>query len=147
MFVFCRVVPYEEYHKNNFLTMSTHGVTQYYDDQMYFTPLAIWKHEYDLYRKVLQIKTFRQFRQWKAFYKWKKGLTYDKFVNAQTLLESNLVILIPMLRDAALAIQAMCVKLESANLTNKQLVEDFLLYYFLNDQVSMFSSHSRKHRP
>ncbi|CAG2068994.1 unnamed protein product, partial [Timema podura] len=50
------VVPYEKIDKSNFLTISAHGVTQYYPGDMIFTPLDVWEEEYDKYCKLIKVK-------------------------------------------------------------------------------------------
>jgi len=49
------VVPSEKIHKANFLTISGHGVTQYYQDDVIFTPLDVWEREYDYYCKLIKV--------------------------------------------------------------------------------------------
>jgi hypothetical protein len=55
---FFSVVPYEKIDKTNFLTISSHGVTQYYTDEMVFTPLDTWEREYDCYCKLIKVHSF-----------------------------------------------------------------------------------------
>ncbi|KAJ9600548.1 hypothetical protein L9F63_026314, partial [Diploptera punctata] len=47
------IVPYEKVDKTNFLTISQNGVTQYYPEDMIFTPLDEWEREYDYYCKLI----------------------------------------------------------------------------------------------
>lgn len=50
------VVPSESIQKaTNFLTISSHGVTQYYQNDIVFTPLDVWEREYDYYCKLIKV--------------------------------------------------------------------------------------------
>lgn len=53
---FCfRIVPYELIDKDDFLTISTHGVTHHMEGSTYFTPLNEWEKNYDLYLNIMKV--------------------------------------------------------------------------------------------
>lgn len=61
-----RVVNYREVDKNNFFTMSAKGVMQHVGSEVIFTTLDKWEAEYDMFQRLMKIKTFRMFRKWKV---------------------------------------------------------------------------------
>lgn len=135
LFLVTRIVSYSEAHGDVFLTMTAKGVMQHVGNEMTFTSLDKWEEEYDIYCRLMQIKTFYCFRMWKNFYVWRKNIIYCKFISAQNFLKDNLFIVNDILRDALLNIQLMCYKLWDTSFTNVQIIEDFLLFYFIEDQM------------
>ena len=51
---------------NNYLTMSSFGVTHFIDGQPHFTDLERWQWEHRTFMKILQLKVFRKYRVWKV---------------------------------------------------------------------------------
>lgn len=115
--------------------MSASGVLQHYGQEVAFTSLDKWEEEYNLYCTLMKIKTFFYFRMWKAFYVWRKGIIFRKNDNARKHLESNLFILNPMLKKSLLDIKNMCYGMEQASFTNVDCIENFYLFYFIEEQV------------
>lgn len=131
----CRIVTYTEAHGDVFFTMTADGVMQHIGNDMIFTPLDKWEQEYDIYCRLMQIKTFYCFRMWKGFYVWRKNILYCKFLAAQNHLRDNSFFLNSILRDALLNLQLMCYKLWETTFTNVHVIEDYLLFYFIEDQM------------
>ncbi|KAF2878695.1 hypothetical protein ILUMI_27474 [Ignelater luminosus] len=134
------VVPYEQIDKNNFLTMSSHGVTQHIGGDTIFTHLDNWEAEYNMYCRLMQIKSFFYFRMWKGFYVWRKGIIFKKISSAKTYLQHNLFILIPTLRFALLDIQDMCCMMNTATFTDMSEIENWALFYFIERQMEKLES-------
>lgn len=130
-----RVVTYKNIDKTNFLTMSSKGVLQHVGGEMIFTPLDKWESEYNMFCRLMRIKSFLHFRIWKAFYVWKKGLNFKKFSHAQKFLCENLFILIPDLCMGLLKIQSVCLVMMETTFTHVPVIDNFLLFYFIEVQV------------
>lgn len=116
--------------------MSCDGVLQHIGEDAVFTRLDKWEAEYKMFCRLMKIKSFFYFRVWKAFYVWKKHISFEKFNNAKKFLKNNLFILNDFLRDALLNIQNMCSTLSTTTFTNTTVIEDFELFYFIEEQVS-----------
>lgn len=67
----CREVPYEEIDEDHYLTVSPNGVVLRKNDLTEFYSLTQWQKEYLVYKHITSIKTFYQFRLWKAFSIWR----------------------------------------------------------------------------
>lgn len=61
-----RVVGYKEVDKSNFFTMSARGVMQHVGSESIFTSLDKWEAEYDMFQRLMKIRTFKMFRKWKV---------------------------------------------------------------------------------
>lgn len=131
-------MPYEKVDKKNFLTMSCDGVLQHVGGDTSFTPLDKWESEYKMFCRLMKIKSFFHFRLWKAFFVWKKHVSYKKFSAARNFLKNNLFILNDFLRDALLSIQKICYTLINATFTDMSEIENFELFYFIEVQVIFF---------
>ncbi|XP_047348170.1 dynein axonemal heavy chain 6 [Vespa velutina] len=124
-----KVVEYNETGKA-YLTISKDGVTQYSIEEVTFTPIKTWEKEYIFYMKLIKIKTFFIFRMWKAFYVWRKQITFGKFIKVSNYMEQNLFISDPILSKALLEIKAMCtvflnLSFYDASVTEKLSLSDF----------------------
>ena len=53
--LFCRIVDYSHIDKECFITISAHGVTQHFRNEMIFTPLDQWEKEYDDYCRISKV--------------------------------------------------------------------------------------------
>ncbi|KAF5272727.1 hypothetical protein FQA39_LY07754 [Lamprigera yunnana] len=130
-----KMVPYEEIDKSNFLTMSSHGVMQHIGPEMIFTHLDKWEAEYNMYCRLMQIKTFFHFRIWKALFVWHKGVVYKKITNVKKYLKENLFILIPTLCQALVDVQSMCYLMGSATFAETENIANRYLFYFIENQM------------
>ncbi|XP_068083916.1 dynein axonemal heavy chain 6 [Anabrus simplex] len=135
-----RVVPYAEIDKNNFLTISAHGVTQYMPGDMIFTSLDVWKSEYEKYLKLIEIKTFYVFPMWKAFYVWKKNVSWKKFSIAKEAISENLFLLNSHLGKALCNIQALSCDLLNVTFTDISEYEKCALFMFIEAQMGKLES-------
>lgn len=117
--------------------MSAHGVLQHIGQEQIFTHLDKWEAEYNMYYRLMGIKSFFFFRIWKAFFVWRKGVIYEKIKNAKNYLTNNLFCLNSLLRDAILNIRDMCYKMFDTSFTDTTEIENFELFYFIEAQVSM----------
>lgn len=115
--------------------MSKKGVMQHIGRETVFTPLDTWEREYLLYCKLMCYRTFYCFRLWKSFYNWRKTIIRKKYKNAQTFLNDNLFILNKELRNGLLGLQLMCEKMTNITFIDDKCIENFLLFYFIENQV------------
>ncbi|KAK5640059.1 hypothetical protein RI129_010870 [Pyrocoelia pectoralis] len=135
-----KIVPYKDIDKTNYITMSSHGVMQHIGTEVVFTHLHKWESEYNMYCRLMQIKSFFNFRSWKAFYVWRKGILYKKFTNAATFLNNNLFILVPSLRVALIDVQVMCCVTASLSFTDITTIQNWRLFYFIEAQMEKFDA-------
>ncbi|EEZ99537.1 Dynein heavy chain, cytoplasmic-like Protein [Tribolium castaneum] len=138
------VVPFPKVDKSNFFTMSSKGVMQHQGVETVFTPLDVWEREFQMYCKLMHFRTFYRFRLWKGFYVWRKAVVRKKFKSAQVYLNENLFILNNELRAGLLAIQQMCYKMTDISFIDDDTIEDFLLFYFIENQMEKLESVSDK---
>ncbi len=52
---------------SDYYTMSSQGITHFWDGQADFCPLEQFERDYFLYSQLMKLKLFRMFRMWKAF--------------------------------------------------------------------------------
>lgn len=115
--------------------MSFHGVLQHRFGEQTFTHLDKWEAEYNMYCRLMMIKSFFHFRMWKAFYVWRKNVLYMKFAKAKKFVGENLFVLNPHLRKALLTIQNMIFYLTDSTFIDLTMIEDIPLFYFIEIQV------------
>ncbi|XP_066254312.1 dynein axonemal heavy chain 6 [Euwallacea similis] len=130
-----KVVGYEDVDKNEFFTMSARGVMQHVGSEVTFTSLDKWEDEYDMYQRLMTIRTFRAFRKWKGFYVWRKNIIYSKYTAAQKYLAQNMFLLNPFLRQGLLDIQYMCYKMMDTSFVDLSEKENILLFFFIENQM------------
>ncbi|XP_031357040.1 dynein heavy chain 6, axonemal isoform X2 [Photinus pyralis] len=130
-----KIVPYKEIDKSNFMTMSSHGVMQHVGTEVVFTHLHKWELEYNMYCRLMKIKSFFNFRLWKTFYVWRKGILYKKFQKAATFLNGNLFMLLPSLRVALIDIQHLCYVTAGLNFMDVSTIKNWHLFYFIEAQM------------
>ncbi|GJQ70897.1 hypothetical protein Trydic_g814 [Trypoxylus dichotomus] len=138
------MVPYEKVDKKNFLTMSAHGVLQHVGEEQIFTHLDKWELEYNMYCRLMGIKSFFFFRIWKAFYVWRKGVIYEKIKSARHYLTNNLFLLNDLLRDAILNVRGMCYKMVGTSFTDITEIENCELFYFIEAQMGKLEEVTEK---
>ncbi|XP_030764690.1 dynein heavy chain 6, axonemal-like [Sitophilus oryzae] len=115
--------------------MSRKGVMQHSGGEVVFTSLDKWEAEYKMYKRLVQIKTFKNFRLWKGFYVWRKNIIYNKIHLAKRNLTQNMFILNPLLRQGLLDIQYMCYKMSDSSFVNSIERENIWLFYFIENQM------------
>ncbi|XP_037299908.1 dynein heavy chain 6, axonemal isoform X2 [Manduca sexta] len=127
---YLKVVPYEEIDRKNYLTISACGVT-HYTNEMVFTKLPAWEQEYNIFVKLTDIKFFKVYRYWKAFYVWRKSIVFRKYSKLRSKLAKNLFILTPVLGKALLNIQAMCCEMYMKSFADLSRDMDTAFFYFI----------------
>lgn len=85
---------------------------------------------------IFQIKFFRVYRYWKAFYVWRKSILFRKYTKTRTKLAKNLFILTPLLAKALLSIQSMCCEMYMKTFADLSRDMDTAFFYFFEVQVS-----------
>uniref|UniRef100_T1J4J2 AAA+ ATPase domain-containing protein n=1 Tax=Strigamia maritima TaxID=126957 RepID=T1J4J2_STRMM len=113
-----KIVAYDKIIKDDFFTISSHGVTHYWEKEVTFTDLNRWEKDYKLYRQLLTKTTFGKFRQWKAFKVWYKTVRFVITKVRIGYLESQLFILQTHTRTALLEINRMKANLNLETLIN-----------------------------
>ena len=103
------IVKHDNIVSTNYYTMSRAGVTHFYHTDTDFTSLDQWEREYFLYTKMMEIPFFKKFRMWKAFYFWKVHIRRTKSDKCRKILDENLYILNPYLRDSLIQLRGLCV--------------------------------------
>ncbi|XP_026730807.1 dynein heavy chain 6, axonemal [Trichoplusia ni] len=131
---YLQVVPYENIDKRNFFTISPCGVT-HYSNEMVFTKLPAWEQEYTIFVKLTDIKFFKLYRYWKAFYVWKKSIMFRKYTKLRNKLAKNLFILTPVLGKALLSMQAMCCEMYMKTFADLSRDMDTAFFYFIEVQM------------
>jgi len=74
LFLNSRIVRHDKLDKSDHYTISKLGVTHITHSEAEFTPLKQWEKDLRHYSQLIKIKTFANFRMWKAFYVWKKNV-------------------------------------------------------------------------
>lgn len=87
-----QVVVHEDIDPNDYYTISSTGVTRLRDNETEYNTLGSWEKEYRNYQILIKIKTFSNFRMWKAFAVWRKNVRSKKMSKCKTDLEENLFI-------------------------------------------------------
>ncbi|XP_045784195.1 dynein axonemal heavy chain 6 [Maniola jurtina] len=127
---YLNVVPYEDINKKNYFTISPCGVT-HYTNEMVFTKLSDWEQEYTIFMKFTDIKFFRVYRYWKAFYVWRKSILFRKYSKTRSRIAKKLFILTPVLGKGLLNIQAMCCDMYTRSFTDLSRDMDTAFFYFI----------------
>ena len=83
---------HENIDPNDYYTISATGVTRLRDHETEYTALGSWEKEYRDYQILIKIKTFSNFRMWKAFAVWRKNVRSKKISQCKTDLSENLFI-------------------------------------------------------
>ena len=87
-----QVVDHEHVNPADYYTISSTGVTRVRDSEIEYTSLGAWEKEYRDYQILIKIKTFANFRIWKAFAVWRKNVRTKKIVQCRNDLKDNLFI-------------------------------------------------------
>ncbi|XP_053624487.1 dynein axonemal heavy chain 6 isoform X1 [Plodia interpunctella] len=131
---YLNVVPYEGIDRKNYLTISPCGVT-HYTNEMVFTKLPDWEQEYTIFVKLTDIKFFKVYRYWKAFYVWRKSILFRKYSKIRAKIAKNLFILTPVLGKALLSVQAMCCEMYMKTFADLSRDMDTAFFYFIEVQM------------
>ena len=108
-------VPHSDISEEYFFTISSSGVTLYDNGTAEFTALDQWQREYYLFNEILQIRTFKIYRIWKAFMVWMKFVKKEKFSSATKKLTSGLFQLDPVLSSSLRTVRNLsCTLLDGA---------------------------------
>jgi hypothetical protein len=89
-----RIVNFADCNKEEYFSISNEGVCHYnVQEEIEFTELARWKHEYIIYSKLKKLSVFANFRRWKAFNVWHCNVRDKRIRSARRNLEKNLFFL------------------------------------------------------
>ena len=64
-------VKFDARNEDEYLTISSRGVTHYINREAIFMTLQEWEREYKLFNKLQYIPFFAKYKQWKNFSLWK----------------------------------------------------------------------------
>lgn len=92
LWIISQVVVHENINPNDYYTISATGVTRLRDNETEYTTLGSWEKEYRDYQILIKIKTFSNFRMWKAFAVWRKNVRTKKISQCKNDLSENLFI-------------------------------------------------------
>jgi dynein heavy chain len=95
-------VPFAKINKNEYFTVSRHGVTYWSVSENHFTALDEWEADYKKYQKIRTIKVFAKYRIAKTFTFWWRTVKWEKYQKNRSTLEKELFIAIPTLVPAIL---------------------------------------------
>ncbi|XP_047524724.1 dynein axonemal heavy chain 6 [Pieris napi] len=131
---YLKVVPYDEIDRKNYLTISPCGVT-HFTNEMVFTKLPDWEQEYTIFVSLTDIKFFRNYRYWKAFYVWQKSILFRKYSKTRKKIAKKLFILTPVLGKALLSMQSMCCDMYMKSFADVSRDMDTAFFYFIEVQM------------
>jgi dynein heavy chain len=93
-------VNYNKRNPNEYLTISSRGVTYFLNGVAEFITIEEWHREYMVYQKLKDIPFFKQYKLWKNFSIWKNSRRRTMMEVRSSFLEKELFILDKTLRDA-----------------------------------------------
>ncbi|OMJ88621.1 hypothetical protein SteCoe_9401 [Stentor coeruleus] len=99
-----QLVPFSKKNEE-YLTISSRGITHFTPSGAYFLSLEEWEREYKLYQRLKEIDFFKQYKKWKNFSLW-KNLRRKKMMDERgKFLQSELFILDEKLRTPILSLR------------------------------------------
>ncbi|CAG9323486.1 unnamed protein product [Blepharisma stoltei] len=124
------LVPFKKKNPNEYLTISSRGVTHFISGEAYFLSLEEWEREYKLYQRLKEIRFFKQYKKWKNFSLWKNLRRRNMMTERSQFLEHELFILDNKLRDPLLNVRHQSWKilrfdLLDLNFDNVRTIEQF----------------------
>uniref|UniRef100_A0A336LHG4 CSON012522 protein n=1 Tax=Culicoides sonorensis TaxID=179676 RepID=A0A336LHG4_CULSO len=129
------VVPYSKVNRDEYITMSRHGITYWSATESNFTELDVWMDEFEQYTKLMKINIFKKYRLWKSFKVWLKSIQRRKFNNARQFIAENLFIVTPALGSALLEIRTKINDLNQKDFVDISVIENWSIVYFMERQV------------
>jgi dynein heavy chain len=93
---------------NEYMTISSRGITHFLDDEATFVTLDDWEREYRLYKELKKIKFFENYKVWKNFTLWRQLRRRTHFKKKKHFLESNMFMVDDNLREPLLKIRNYC---------------------------------------
>ena len=139
-----RIVPSSAIDPNNYYTISAGGVTHVVNAKAEFTPLDRWVQEYNHIVRLLRMKTFSNFRMWKAFATWRKTVVTAKRKERSSNLLSQLFIADNRMRPTLLAVRKLCLSLVDMKLCTIDTSRTYSLSDFLEAQRKQLQSVQNK---
>ncbi|XP_015123546.1 dynein heavy chain 6, axonemal-like [Diachasma alloeum] len=119
-----------------YMTVSANGVTLYTPDEMVFTPLSMWSTEYKKYLGLVELRLFRLYRVWKAFYVWSKAIKTGRMSRAMRFIEENLFLCDDDLGGALLRVTGVQWDFAEANFMNISGGGDVSVFKFVEMQFA-----------
>lgn len=128
------LVSFEEKDKEEYLTISTRGVTHFLHNEAVFLTLQEWEREYTLYKKLLNINFFHKYKKWKHFALWKKLRRRNMMVDREQFLKRELFILDDNLRNCLLTVRTLSFKVTTWKIVSLQFDKICTISEFDEDQ-------------
>ena len=98
-------VNFENRDPDNYLTISSRGVTYFKNGESEFLTLEEWDREHTLYQRLKTINFFKQYKAWKNFSLWKNIRRRNMIKERANFLKNQLFFLDDTLRDPLLSMR------------------------------------------
>ncbi|KAJ6638438.1 Dynein axonemal heavy chain 6, partial [Pseudolycoriella hygida] len=131
---------YSEIDRNEFFTVDREGVAYFSRYENHFTKLQLWLTEYDLYLKMIKLRTFAKYRLWKGFKTWQKTVHWRKYLEARQFLEDKLFIANPWLARAILLLRKEYCEFVGMCFIDETTKQNFEVFYFIEVQMAAFEA-------
>ncbi|XP_063073303.1 dynein axonemal heavy chain 6 [Engraulis encrasicolus] len=139
-----KIVTYKSINKQDYYTISQHGVTYTCEGEVDFMPLSRWEYEYRCHRRLQRIPTFAHFRHWRSFSVWRKNVRYRKINLCKRALQEKLFIVDESLRPALIDIREMCYRISDMGLCRIETNRTYSLNNFKEDQYKQLKEVSSR---
>ena len=120
--------------KNDYHTISKHGITHFQGSNVDFTSLDDWEREFTVFFKIKNIKFFRRYRKWKSFYQWMRSISNNRFKNSGRRLNSNLFLFNPLLQAPLLHLHELCEDAKGTELIEVDIDKTYKVSEFVDVQ-------------
>ena len=127
-------VDYNKRNPDDYLTISSRGVTHFHYGTAEFLTLAEWDREYRLYRQIKELKFFKLYKSWKNYSLWKNMRRRSMMAKHEKTLTNDLFILDKTLADAILDIRGQTFRIMRWDLVDLNFEEVRSLEKFNVDQ-------------
>ena len=127
-------VTYQKRNPRQYLTISSRGVTYFTDGVTEFLSLDEWDREYNLYKRLKNIKFFNQYKKWKNFSLWKNLRRRSMIKERGEYLKSQLFILDDTLREPLLSLRTQTYRIMKADIIDLSTEDIRTLAVFNKDQ-------------
>lgn len=109
-------VTYQKRDPNQYLTISSRGVTYFMNGTTEFLTLEEWDREYKLYQHLKKINFFKQYKKWKNFSLWKNLRRRSMIKDRAEFLKTQLFILDDILREPLLNLRTQTYRIMRADI-------------------------------
>lgn len=93
---------------DEYITISSRGVTYFAKENSRFMPLDEWKKEATFFRKIIKLDFFKNYKKIKSFGNWKKFIRKSSMTNTIEQLKEKLIFNDRYLRNSLLEARRLC---------------------------------------